>query len=148
MNAILEQFKQTLIESWNATDKALLNDFREWEKQHKNEKFDIGVGYDIGCQYYYIHKHGLTKEEAQIILYGWYGVEERNEKAAEKFVKHLEERITAITGEIKEISEYFSENGNGWKVHGEKGNAIALKIVAGGYNIVRLHVRFLIKAVK
>lgn len=148
MNEILEQFKLTLYESWNKTDKALWDDFNNWHQAHMTERFDIGYGYDVSPHQYYIFHRQLTKEQSEIILYGLYGVYERNMKAAEKFVKHLEERITAITGEIKEISEYFSENGKGWKVHGEKANAIVLQIYAGGYNIVRLHVRFLIKAVK
>ena len=134
MNAILEQFKQKLIDSWNATDKALHDDFKNWYKEHKDEKFDIGYSYNVSPHQYYIHKNGLTREQGEIIWHGWYGVEERNEKAAEKFVKNLEARISNVTGEIKEINNYVTENGKGWKVHGEKANAVVLQIMAGGYN--------------
>ena len=148
MNATLEQFKNKLAESWNATDKALLKAFNEWKAEHKDERFDIGYGYTVSPHQYYIHKNGLTKDEADVILYGIYGREEKNEKAAEKFVKNLESRIVSTTGEIKEITDYMTENGSGWKVYGEKANAVVLQIMAGGYNIVRLHVRNLIKTVK
>ncbi len=148
MNQVLEQFKNKLAESWNTTDKALLNEFLEWKKGHKDERFDIGYGYKVSPEQYYIHQFGLSNHEREIILYGWYGVEEKNMKAAEKFVKNLEEKITAVTGEIKEITEYFTKNGKGWQVIGATGKANVIQIAAGGYNVQRLHIRNLIKQVK
>ena len=148
MNQVLEQFKNKLAESWNATDKKLHAECRAFYEEHKNEKFESKYyNFKIDAQSYFIEKHCSTKHEREVCL-SLYGVEEKNMKDAEKFVENLEQKITAITGEIKEIINYDSEQGTGWKINGEKANAIVLQIYAGGYNIVRLHIRNLIKKVK
>ena len=148
MNQVLEKFKQTLIEAWNNADKELHDAYVKFCEEHKSEKFNCG-GMMVSASYYFHAKYAHNRHESDAIYYGANtSNREENEKTAEKFVKNLEERIIKVTGEIQEIKDYFTENGNGYKIHGEKGNAIALKIVAGGYNIVRLHIRNLIKKVK
>jgi len=149
MNEILEQFKQTLIQSWNTTDKARLDDYKKYCEEHKGEKFDDRWSkYKVDAGTHYERTHDLTKHEIFMIAYGFAWAKEENEKAAERFVKTLEERIKGVVGEIQSITTYSTENGGGWQVIGTTGKANVIQIYAGGYNIQRLHIRNLIKKVK
>ncbi len=148
MNEVLEQFKNELLESWNKYDAELHDAYLKFCSEHKNERFSCG-GMMVSASFYFHARHASNRHESDAIYYGANKANrEENERAAERFVKNLEARIINVTGEIRKINDYMTENGNGWKVQGDKANAIVLKIMAGGYNIQRLHVRNIIKIVE
>ena len=148
MNAVLEELKNKLIESWNKSDEELHEAYVKFCEEHKDEKFDYARE-TMSASRYFVVRHATNQHEEYAIYYGLTKfVREENEKQAEKFVKRLQERIEGVVGEIKEITPYSTENGNGWNVTGDKAKAIVLSIMAGGYNIQRLHIRNIIKKVK
>lgn len=148
MNAVLEELKNKLVESWNKSDAELHEAYVKFCEEHKDKKFDY-CGVMMSASKYFITRHAANQHEEYAVYYGLTKTaREENEKQAEKFVKRLQKRIEGVVGEIKEITPYSTENGNGWNVTGDKARAIVLSIMAGGYNIQRLHIRNIIKKVK
>ena len=72
-----------------------------------------------------------------------------NERDAEIFIIDLYNRVKAITGEVTDWGNihYGGKALNGW-VAGENGKARIESILAGGYNIQRLHIRVLVHKIK
>ena len=148
MNEALEKFRQQLIDNWNHHDEALRNDFLKFEADHEGQTFTYGSIHPSVSQYYAYINH-LNKHDTYVMYYGVTPTSKaENEKEATKYVMNLKERVEKITGEILDIQKKLTENGDGWYVKGLKGNAEVLNIFAGGYNIVKLHVRSLVKKVK
>lgn len=98
-------------------------------------------------------------KENREILTGW--TRELYERREEGFLKYIDkymedryfelvDKVTAITGDITDISElYVADDGslNG-RIIGETGTAKVETIVAGGYNIQCLHYRVLVHKLK
>lgn len=141
MNEVLERMATELEENWNRTDEAL--------RKVCDEKFPT----DECGRALYSHKdyadfmNRLTAHERSVCHYGpsWY--REENKKMARKFFWNLEERVTFLTGTILGIEKSETRNSvYSYFIRGEKGNAKVTQIYAGGYNIVRLHIRNLVRA--
>ena len=76
-----------------------------------------------------------------------------NLRDGETLILDLLKRVTKITGPVTDWSSLYVTQGNGGAVinglvYGEDGTAHVDSILAGGYNIQRLHVRTLVKPVK
>lgn len=78
-------------------------------------------------------------------------IHSRNERDAKNLILNLYNRVVEITGEITSWSYIYLTQGahfsavlNGY-VEGKQGRAYVESILAGGYNIQRLHVRVLVK---
>lgn len=76
-------------------------------------------------------------------------IHKANFRSAEGLVMNLYSRINAITGEVTDWSgiHYGGKALNGI-VHGQLGSVRVESILAGGYNIQRLHVRVLVHEIK
>lgn len=80
-------------------------------------------------------------------------IHENNVKASKEVILDLINRVSFITGEIKDYSQLrLNRDNNGWlilngNVIGNKGTAKVESIYAGGYNIQRLHIRVLVNKV-
>lgn len=78
----------------------------------------------------------------------------RNVKEGQRVILDLTDRVTKITGPVTSYAGLHLTQGNGgWAVlngivEGEDGKASVDSILAGGYNIQRLHVRTLVKPVR
>ena len=73
---------------------------------------------------------------------------ENNEKSAKALIIDLFYRIRHITGEVTDWTQIFcSNNALNGIVIGKEGRAKVESILAGGYNIQRLHVRVLVHSV-
>lgn len=126
--AVFTELKEELIKHWNEYDKA------------QREKFRNDTA-------------GMTRKEI-INKYGYgsskynpsdWAIESRNEESAEFLVKDMFFRVREITGSVKELSGvHVSGPALNGTVIGENGSAKIETIMAGGYNIQRLHVRVLV----
>lgn len=134
MHKALETLRNNLVGKWCEYDR---NARAEFAKCDGSEDFDR-----------WFALYGKTTYNRAIDR-PWSDVVEKNEKEAVRFCEDLEARVVDITGEIIEWELSETENSMyGYLVVGEKGKAKVLQIHAGGYNIVRLHVRNLVKRVK
>ena len=146
MNETLKAMTAILEYSWNCTDGEIRKGYLEFCEAHKGERFDIGWGYKVTASEKYTHS--LSEHERNACYYGERWFAEQNEKAALKFVENLEARVKAITGEITDWSVSSTEQSlSSYLVRGEKGAAKVSQIYAGGYNIVRLHIRNIVKKI-
>lgn len=145
MNEALKKMAEMLEARWNETDAELIRQYKAFMEEYKDELFDIGWGYRVTAHEKFTH--GLTKSERDACNYGMNYASKQNAKAAAAFVANLEARVKKITGEITDWKESFTEQSTySYIVKGAKGTAKVTQIYAGGYNIVRLHIRNLIKA--
>ena len=145
MNEVLRKMAESLEASWNDTDAAIHAAFNEFTESHKDERFDIGWGYKVTADTKFTA--ALTEHERNACHYGAIWYRDENKKAAKKFVENLEARVKAITGEITDWSVSGTDNSlYSYIVKGENGTAKVSQIYAGGYNIVRLHIRNIVKA--
>lgn len=138
MPAVLVEFKNNLINRWDAYD--------EWKKQ------------TIRKEYSDSHNHREMREKWGA---GWYEfmyitteqIHTQNVKDAETLVLNLINRTIEITGKITDAKYLrIGSDNNGYSiingiVIGEKGKASVTSIGAGGYNIQRYHIRVLVKEV-
>lgn len=146
MNEALERMAQMLEERWNATDTELINQYRQFCAEHKDERFDIGWGRKVTAHDKFTHT--LPKCDQIVITNGITWAMKQNKKQAMAFVENLENKIKAITGEITDWQESTTEQSTySYIVKGTTGSAKVTQVYAGGYNIVRLHIRNLIKAI-
>ena len=131
----MKTLEAELITEWNRSD----IERREWLKAERKE-----FGY---AEFIERHHHSgweftmKTDEE----------INKANTKDARLFVLDLLNRVKAITGEVTDWSNIYLENGNTFPVLngiviGKEGRAEVESILAGGYNIQRLHIRTLVKA--
>lgn len=148
MPAVLVEFKDYLIEKWDKYD--------EWKKATIKEEYKTqprGIGQEYHkWQYEMRNRWGI----------GWYDfmyltseqIHNQNVKDAETLVLNLINRTIEITGKIIDCNAlYLDQDNSGFTiingvVIGEKGKARVESILAGGYNIQRLHVRVLVHPVK
>lgn len=129
MPEIFSQLRDELAEEWTRYDierrdflKAKYRElgYREFLNQYK------GAGY---------RQKDETDEQ----------IRKDNERSAELFIVDLYNRVKAVTGEVTNWGNihYGGKALNGW-VEGVQGKARVESILAGGYNIQRLHIRVLV----
>ena len=133
MHKALETLKKHLVEKWCEYDR---NARDEFAKCKESDEFD---------RWFRIYGKATYN---RAIGRSWNDVVEKNTKEAIKFCESLEAKVVDITGEIIEWSLSSTDNSlYSYLVVGEMGKAKVTQIHAGGYNIVRLHVRNLVKKV-
>ena len=130
----VKEMKNELVERWDAYDKA--------KRDRLNEEY-FSLGYSAFMKKYHMAGYNfrqLTDDQ----------IHESNERDAKLLVMNLYIRVKEITGEITSWSDIYLQAGaygpvlNGY-VEGKEGRARVESILAGGYNIQRLHVRVLVK---
>lgn len=125
--------KEELTERWDEHDKSR----REWANKVYEE-----LGYKEFCRKYTMADYKIrtmTDEE----------IHKDNEKQAKAFIIDMYNRIRDITGEVTEWNGIRLEQGNAFPVLtglviGKNGRARIETVLAGGYNIQRLHIRTLV----
>lgn len=131
----MKDLEARLIEEWDSNDK----ERREFLKGKYKE-----LGYDAFMKRYhyagYTHMHTADED-----------FHKANVKDARFFILDLLNRVKEVTGEVTDWSSIYLENGNTFPVLngiviGKEGQAEVESILAGGYNIQRLHIRTLVKA--
>ena len=142
LNEIPEIFKslQTeLVETWDA-----------WDKQRRERIRKI---YDeIGYREFF--KRGYTGSDYEFRHITDEKIHDNNMRDAKVLILDLYHRVKDITGEVTDWSNIHATQGtNGFtvlngSVIGKEGRAKVESILAGGYNIQRLHVRVLVNEIK
>lgn len=138
MPEIFRQLRDELAKSWT-----------EYDMERKSRWLEVRAKYQAGKlsreeyrkMYKYSQEMELSKTEEE-----FYKI---NLKEAELFIVDLYNRVKAITGEITDWGNihYGGKALNGW-VEGKNGKAKVESILAGGYNIQRLHIRVLVHEIK
>lgn len=129
----MKTMMQELIIRWDEQDKDRRDNlkksyretpYREWIKDHNHADYEF-----------------MYRTDDQI--------HNENVRTAEGLVMDLYYRISAITGEVNDWSHirYGGKALNG-EVHGKLGSVRVESILAGGYNIQRLHIRVLVHEIK
>ena len=130
----IKAMKDELVERWDSYD---------MEKRDRLQKAHRELGYSAFMKKYHMVGYNfiyLTDEQ----------IHDSNESDAKALVMNLYARVKEITGEITSWDDIHATMGaygtvlNG-KVIGKEGIAYVESILAGGYNIQRLHVRVLVK---
>ncbi len=130
----IKAMKTELVESWDAYDKA--------KRERLNEEYKE-LGYSA-----FMKKHHMAGYNFMYLTDDQ--IHDSNERDGELLVMNLYIRVKDITGEITSWSGIHCQAGaygpvlNGY-VEGKEGRARVESILAGGYNIQRLHVRVLVK---
>lgn len=134
----LKKMQSELVERWDRFDierrEQIKTDRREMEYSDYRKK------YSVNDRHYFIYK---TDEQ----------IHKQNMEDAKCLIINLVYRVRNITGEITDWSEIYATEGNlgpvlnGYVV-GKEGRAEVESILAGGYNIQKLHVRVLVKEIK
>lgn len=129
--------KNTLVERWDAFDLERKEFFRK--KSNEMEYRDFIRQYKYSA--YQLAWHTSTEE-----------IHKQNEKDAEHFIIDLYNRVKNITGEVTNWEGIRLTMGNNFPVlegmvQGKEGKARVETILAGGYNIQRLHIRTLVHSI-
>lgn len=133
MHKALETLKKHLVEKWCEYDRDARDEFAKCKES------------DEFARWFRIY--GKTTYN-RAIGRAWADVVEKNTNEAIKFCESLEAKVVDITGEIIEWSLAPTDKSiYSYLVVGEMGKAKVTQIYAGGYNIIRLHVRNLVKKV-
>ena len=129
MPPIFQQCKEDLAKDWTETDIRRREIMKEKRRELPWKEFRKAYSYNQEQEY------GKTDEEFMRI----------NLRDAELFIIDLYNRVKAITGEVTDWKNihYGGKALNGYVV-GENGTARVETILAGGYNIQRLHMRVLV----
>ena len=137
-------FLKEIPEAFKSYQDELVNRWDEWDKAHREDmkkKYDE-LGYRGFFDRYsysdYEIRHKTDKE-----------IHEANVEDAKRLILNLYYRVKDITGEVTSWDDLYITNGNGGAVIngfviGKEGRAKVESILAGGYNIQRLHVRVLV----
>lgn len=131
----LKEMQKQLVVIWDEFDKK--------ERQRLQDEYN-----EIGYREF-MKKHTYSDYEMRYKTND--EIHKSNLREAEALILNLVERVQHITGEITSWSGITATAGtrgcpvlNGY-VEGKQGRAIVESILAGGYNIQRLHVRVLVK---
>lgn len=132
----MKDLEANLIERWDADDTRRREHLRKMRKELSYDEF-IKRYHHSGWEFTYITDEDIHKA---------------NVRDARYFILDLLNRVKDITGEVTNWSEIYLTNGNNFPVlngyvEGKEGRAEVESILAGGYNIQRLHIRTLVKAV-
>lgn len=130
--SIFRQLLEDLVEQWTQDDVARLAMMYERKKVLSYEEFRE--------EYSYNKEESLKKTEEEF--------RRANLTAAEYFVMDLYNRVNSVTGEVTDWSgiTYSGKALNGVIV-GVNGTVSVETIIAGGYNIQRMHYRVLVKKI-
>lgn len=133
MPVIFQQCKEDLTEDWTATDIRRRKIMKENRAKLSWDEFRKLYSYGQEQEY------NKTDEEFR----------KANARDAELFIIDLYNRVKAITGEVTDWRNihYHGKALNGLVI-GKQGTAKVETILAGGYNIQRLHMRVLVHEVK
>lgn len=147
--AILIQFKDNLIEKWDAWDRWKREEIRteyrnepRWQDRQSYREFQTAMREKWGRGWYDF----MSLSDDQI--------HKANVTAAQSIVENLVNRTSEICGTITDCESLSLDSDNqGYLIingiiRGEKGNARVSSIGAGGYNIQRYHIRVLVKPIK
>lgn len=129
--------KNTLVEKWDAFDLERKEFFRKKSEEMEYREFIRQYKYSA----YQLAWHTSTEE-----------IHKQNEKDAEHFIIDLYNRVKDITGEVTNWEGIRLTMGNNFPVlegmvQGKEGKARVETILAGGYNIQRLHIRTLVHSI-
>lgn len=133
-------------EAMKELEKALVEKWNEWDfarRERLQEKYnELGYAAFInefsGADYFF---KSMTDEE----------ITKNNEKEARREILDLLNRVKEVTGEVTNWRGIHLTAGNdnipvlNGMVEGKEGRAMVESIIAGGYNIQRLHIRTLVK---
>ena len=130
----MKTLEQMLIEKWDENDK-------ERRAFLYRKHSELGYNEFIKKYHYAGWEHMHTDDET---------FHKKNEKDARFFTLDLLNRVKDVTGEVTDWGGIYLEQGNTFpvlngRVEGKEGTAIVESILAGGYNIQRLHIRTLVK---
>ena len=138
-------FLTQLPESMKELEKALIEEWDRWDKKRQErlhkEYQELGYKEFIRLHKYSGYEFMKMSEE---------GIHKSNCNFARTEVLDLFNRVKDITGEVIDWSGIYLQSGNNFPVLngvviGKEGRAEVESIVAGGYNIQRLHIRTLVK---
>lgn len=130
---VFKILEKELTEKWTEFDKQYREKMRE---ERKNLGYVDFFKKHSGADYEMISK---TDEE----------ILKKNAKDARNLVIDLYQRVNDITGPVKNWAGiYYSKGCLNGIVIGEKGKAKVESVLAGGYNVQKLHVRVLVHKVK
>lgn len=121
----MKQMEAELIRQWNSWDIETRNQLWKRSEEIGIEKLSQSI----------LEFMDKTDEE----------INQENEQKAKFFVLDLYNRIKDVTGEVTEWDNiHYSKGALNGIVEGKEGTASVESILAGGYNIQRLHVRVLV----
>lgn len=129
----MKQLQEQLVQEWDRNDM----ERKQFYKYKYNE-----FGYREFIRTYSFSAYDfMSKTEKQI--------HDSNVQDSKFFIIDLYNRIKDITGEVTDWSNIYLDQGNTFPVltgyvKGKEGNAKVESILAGGYNIQRLHIRTLV----
>lgn len=143
---LFNELQEMLIKAWDEFDKARRDEIKlaikelnklpygeEWKQQNRELSYKYG--------YSFRDKASETDEH----------IHQENVKSAKNIILDLINRVSAKTGKITSYANlHLDQNNQGFSilngyVIGENGTAKVESILAGGYNIQRLHIRVLVK---
>lgn len=125
----MKQLQNELVDRWNEYDFRRRNELRTKYQE---------IGYSEFFKRYKRSNYEFMQLSDDSIV-------EKNKEIAKALIIDLYYRITCITGEVTEWAKIFCSGGalNGI-VTGKEGKAKIETILAGGYNIQKLHIRVLV----
>lgn len=130
--SIFRQLLEDLVEQWTKDDLARLAMMYERKKALSYEEFRE--------EYSYNKEESLKKTEEEF--------RRANVTAAEYFIMDLHNRVKAVTGEVTDWSGvHYSGKALNGVIVGVDGTVSVETIIAGGYNIQRMHYRVLVKKI-
>ncbi len=133
MPEVFKQCQSELAERWTQYDLKMQAEMERMRKKLSYEKFRKA--------YVYTREDYLSKTKGEFI--------KANAKTAEAFIIDLHNRVKAVVGKVTDYSNvYYSGQALNGYIVGKDGKAEVETIVAGGYNIQRLHLRVLVKEMK
>lgn len=134
-------FLTEIPESMKALQNELVAKWNEWdfERRERIRKAYSEMDYKEYCRIYSVFERQVFKYKTDE------EINRANENDAKWFIIDLYNRVKAITGEITDWSGIHLAGTalNGYVI-GKEGRAEVESILAGGYNIQRLHVRVLV----
>lgn len=139
-----EAFFHAIPEIFRGLQDSLVEEWNEWDKKKRArlQKEYEELGYkEFMKKYSYSEYEFRTTSDEQIT--------KDNTRDAKNLIVDLYTRVVAITGDVTDWKQMtVSANALNGLVVGVKGTAKVESILAGGYNIQRLHIRVLVHEIK
>lgn len=126
----MKQMETELVEQWNKWDREIRAELFERRATEKD-----------------FWKH-CTASQERLMEMTDEEIDRANKDSAKVFVLDLYNRIKDITGEVAEWAHiHYNKGALNGTVEGKEGTARVESILAGGYNIQRLHIRVLVHSI-